>query len=103
MLRLPLDLSSLIFRSWVCGCVSGLKINIAGDTNLDCADLAAAVGHKSRDIAFFPDLSLILLFFITNVMYDRSRQTIGRIYLPSVAYLEVIPKGKLIFLLQKNL
>lgn len=53
LLRLCLDPSNLIFSSWACGRVSGLKINIAGDTNLSCADLAAAVGDEPRDIAFF--------------------------------------------------
>lgn len=53
MLRLSLDLSSLIFSSWACGHVSGLKINIAEDTNLSCADLAPVMGDEPRDIAFF--------------------------------------------------
>lgn len=35
-------------------------------------------------------------------MYDRSRQTIERIYLLSLAYLEVIPKGKLILLFKNT-
>lgn len=53
LLRLHLDLSSLIFSSWACEHVSGLKINIVGDTNLSCADLAAAGEDEPRDIAFF--------------------------------------------------